>query len=235
MMSRSRQSGPAWRLAAPLYRYCAHYVDRFCYASEGDAINAKHMAMTVRISICSAVVVTLMVAFGIGVMGSASSLALQPGHLVSHPERAAARQQCHAVEHGKGEHAKGVRCAPSRHHKAARVHCPVCAGGCPALKLPAAASPGPTSFAGGIEVIGGPPSSPESCAHWGAGEVHVANAAGENVTTQKVAAGETYDIPVSPGIYLLTVVNNYGFRCESGPVTAVADEKTRAIVRCNIK
>jgi hypothetical protein len=151
------------------------------------------------------------------------------------------KQQCRTVKHRKGAHAKRRSCAPSGGHRSTTTPksggkpCPLCAGGCPHLQQPSS-GPGPTALVGGIAVEGGPPSSPEACAHWEAGEVRVANAAGEIVATQKLARGETYDIPVSPGTYTLaTPPNIYGFRCESGPFTAVAEEKTPAVVECNIK
>ncbi len=221
--------------------------------SKGDAMSIRgRWTMTlIQASYRFLVVVATVVVFGAGAPVVADGL-------VSHaqPRRPAAKR-CHLVKHRKGTHVT-KRCLPKSHYQSATtpstaMHsspaptptsstppttsregpCPRCAGGCPTLQRPTG-GPGPTGLVGGIEVAGGPASSPEACAHWEAGEVRVENASGEVVATQEVATGQTFNIAVGPGTYCITGVLGPSSSRKAGPFVVVAGQTTQAIVEYDL-
>jgi hypothetical protein len=97
--------------------------------------------------------------------------------------------------------------------------------------------PGPTAVVGGIYSFGGPACDGGSTPAM-AGTVEVFDSSGDVVATQTVTAGQTFDIPVSPGTYTVFGAPqadvSFGLGCRSEPVTAVAGESIDVEVVCNI-
>ena len=177
--------------------------------------------------------IVVLVLVGIGALGASSSLASHAG------TRSAPRRRCCGVKCSKGRRTDARHCTREGHRrsnakpKANEKRCPSCKAGCPTLRRPTS-RPGETALIGGLEVAGGPASSPQACAHWGAGEVRVETLSGEVITTRKIAEGDTFDISISPGIYRLTAVVGSSTSRQAGPLTVTAGHAALAIIEFDL-
>jgi hypothetical protein len=138
------------------------------------------------------------------------------------------------------KHRSSTRIGAPRSTSPATVSSPVTSTpstpSCPSYPPPLPSLPGPTSLTGGIfdDATGGGlpqagcPSPPDPTPI--GGTVTIEDEAGKAVATQFLAAGQTFDITVSPGAYTIVgkedTVSGGETGCEGGPVTVTAGQQT---------
>jgi hypothetical protein len=64
--------------------------------------------------------------------------------------------------------------------------------------------------------------------------VQVLNTSGSVVASTTIAEGETFNVAVEPGTYMVVGVPAPGWRCEGPPVTVVSERKTLVEIPCDL-